>query len=399
MRILMAHNYYQQPGGEDAIFAAECALLEQKGHTVVRWTRSNDDIRSMNPAALMSSTLWNHDSYRTVKAIIGSERIEVAHFHNTFPLISPAAYYAARRMGVPVVQTLHNYRLICPGSLLYRDGKICEECVGKALPWRAVRHRCYRRSAAQSGAVAGMLSAHRAARTWSSMVTAYVALTEFSRRKFIQGGLPAKRLTVKPNFLAEDPGKGNHEDGYALFVGRLTEDKGIQVLLKAWGHLSPAIPLKIAGDGPLREFVQGQVRHLPSVEFLGRIDQPRVRELMRGAAALIFPSVWYEGLPMTIVEAYATGLPVIASRVGNLASLIEDERTGLLFRPGDPDDMAATVTRFFENTELGKRLGEGARREFERSYSAESNYAALMQIYRSVGSGRKAPAANAWAAA
>lgn len=252
MKVLLIHNYYQQPGGEDQVFASEAALLEAHSHCVVRYTVHNDRVAEMSPLPLVQATLWNKTVHRELRTLICKERPQVVHFHNTFPLISPAAYYAAKAEGVPVVQTLHNYRLLCPsqGGILLRNGEVCEDCLGKFWPWPGIVHSCYRDSKAATTVHAIMLSLHRALQTWTTMVDVYIALTEFARQKFIQGGLPSEKIVVKPNFVYPDPSPGEGQGGYALFVGRLTPEKGIDTLLAAWERLHTKIPLKIVGMVP-----------------------------------------------------------------------------------------------------------------------------------------------------
>ena len=247
----MLHNHYQQPGGEDQVFEVEGALLEAHGHRVLRYTQHNDSVADMTRAELAKATVWNTVAYRELRTLIREEQPQVAHFHNTFPLISPAAYHAARAERVPVVQTLHNYRLICPSALFFREGRVCEDCSGKAVPWPGVAHACYRGSRSSSAAVAAMLTAHRVLGTWSRAVDAYIGLTEFARQRFVRGGLPAEKIVVKPNFVHPDPGAGGGDGEYVLFVGRLSEEKGVDTLLKAWKRPRVRVPLKIVGDGPL----------------------------------------------------------------------------------------------------------------------------------------------------
>src|SRR5215212_4268687 len=251
MKILLAHNEYQQPGGEDQIFRSEAALLEAHGHQVLRYAAHNDRVAGMNPVALAGSTVWNRASYRELQSMIRRERPQVAHFHNTLPLISPAGYYAAKAEGVPVVQTLHNYRLLCPNALFFRDGHVCEDCQGKLVPWPGVLHACYRESRPASAAMAAMLTTHRALQTWTEQVDVYIATTEFAREKFVQGGLPAEQLVVKPNFLHPAPSPGQVRGDFALFVGRLSPEKGVGTLLETWKRSRVRVPLKIVGDGPL----------------------------------------------------------------------------------------------------------------------------------------------------
>jgi glycosyltransferase involved in cell wall biosynthesis len=383
MKVLAVHNRYQQPGGEDQVFLAEAALLERYGHQVVRYSTHNDRVAEMKRLALAGAALWNHSTYRELRTIIHRERPHVAHFHNTFPLISPAGYYAARAEGVPVVQTLHNYRLLCPNALFFRDGRVCEDCMGKAIPWPGVVHKCYRGSRAASGVVAAMLAAHRALRTWTEMVDVYVALTEFARCKFIEGGLPTGKLAVKPNFVLPDPGPGRSGEGHALFVGRLSPEKGVATLLAAWEHLRGRVPLKIVGDGPLRgQVVEATSRH-PQMRYLGYRPAEEVQALMKEASVLIFPSEWYEGFGRVVAEAFATATPVIAADLGAIGELVDHGRLGLRFSAGDPEDLAAQVEWFLSHPEKHAWMRRQARAEFEAKYTAERNYESLMQIYQS----------------
>lgn len=383
MKVLTVHNYYQQAGGEDRVFLEEADLLEANGHEVVRYCLHNERVATMNTAALARDTLWSFPAYKDLKAIIHRERPRVAHFHNTFPLVSPAGYYAARAAGVPVVQTLHNYRLLCPNALFYRDGGPCEDCLGRVVTWPGVVHGCYRGSPAASAVVTAMLSAHRAARTWARTVDTYVALTGFARRKFVEGGLPAEKIVVKPNFVRPDPGPGEGRGGFALFVGRLSPEKGVDTLLNAWRHLGWRLPLKIVGDGPLSGRVLSAARQ-PNVEYLGHKPPEEVRALMKEARLLVFPSEWYETFGRVAAEAFAAGTPVIAADIGAVAEIVDDGRTGLRFRPGDAGHLAAQVERILSRPEEYARMRLEARAEFEAKYTAERNYGMLMRIYESV---------------
>ena len=380
--MLLLHNHYQQPGGEDQVFAAEGNLLEARGHRVIRYVSHNDRVAEISRPALAKATVWNGGTYREIRALIRRDRPQVAHFHNTFPLISPAAYYAARAEGIPVVQTLHNYRLLCPNALFFREGGVCEDCLGKKVPWPGVAHACYRASRLSSGAVAAMLTTHRAAGTWTGGVDTYIALSEFARQKFIQGGLPAGKIVVKPNFIDPDPGVGEGRGDYALFVGRLSQEKGLDTLLAAWQRLRHKVPLKIVGDGPLAPRVAEISKRVAEIEWLGRQPKDQVEHLMKDARALIFPSVWYEGFPMVIAEAYAVGLPVVASDLGSMSSLIDHGRTGLRFRPGDPGDLAARVGWISTHPAELEKMRKTTRAEYEARYTAERNYETLIEIYR-----------------
>jgi glycosyltransferase involved in cell wall biosynthesis len=385
MRILLIHNRYQRRGGEDVVFEAEKDLLERAGHEVVVYERHNDEIKSYpawRHADLPLRTTWATDSARSIRTILVQHRPQVAHFHNTFPLVSPAAYYACAAEGVPVVQTLPNYRLICPGAHLLRNGRVCELCVGKRVAWEGVRYACYRDSRAQSAAVAGMLLFHHVAGTWKKRVHTYIALTEFSRQKFIDGGLPKDKIVVKPNFLHPDPGPRTLDSGYALFVGRLSQEKGVSTLLRAWESL-PAIPLKVAGDGPLMPMVSAASRRAggAGVEALGWRSRQDILDLLSEASFLIIPSLCYENFPLTIVEAFASGVPVIGSRLGGVGEIIRHGESGLLFDPADARALADSAKRLWADASLRSHLGVGARRQFEALYTAERNYRMLMEIF------------------
>jgi len=382
MRILLIHNYYTQPGGEDVVFEAERALLERYGHEVITFVEDNARLNVINPLKAAVDTIWSKEAQRNIRKLIEQSRPDVVHFHNTFLRISPAAYYVVKEMGLPVVQTLHNYRLICPGALLMRDGHLCEDCLDKVIPWPGIVYSCWRNSRMGTAVVTAMLTVHRLLKTWIKQVDVYIALTEFARRKFIEGGLPAEKISVKPNFIYPDPGKGEHGGNFALFVGRLSAEKGVKTLLSAW-RLLKGIPLKVVGDGPLMAEIRECVeREGLAVEVLGRRSREEVFAFMRSASFLLFPSEWYEGFPMTIAEAFACGLPVVASQLGVMAEIVEDGRTGLLFEPGNPEDLAEKVEWAWTHPKEVKRMGEEARREYEEKYTAERNYRMLMEIYQ-----------------
>jgi glycosyltransferase involved in cell wall biosynthesis len=382
MDILVLHNRYQLRGGEDESTDLEVALLRARGHVAELLEVDNRTIAGRQAWRAGLQAVWAPSSYRAVSNRLRAGRFDVVHVQNFFPLLSPAVLFAARAGGLPVVQTLRNYRLLCPNAVFFRDGHACEDCLGKLVPWPGVLHCCYRSSRAATGAVAAMLVVHRLLRTWERTVDIFIALTEFARQKFIQGGLPADRIVVKPNFVDPDPGPGPHDGGYALFVGRLSPEKGVRTLLAAWERLGPGIPLKIAGDGPLaREVARACERH-PLIEWLGAQPLERVYALMGAAALVIAPSEWYETFGRVVVEAYAKGTPVIAPGLGALAELVEDGRTGLRFRPGNPEDLAAKVEWAWTHPRQLAAMGQEARREYELKYTAERNYEQLMEIYR-----------------
>jgi glycosyltransferase involved in cell wall biosynthesis len=384
MKILLCHNYYQQPGGEDQVFADEANLLQSRGHEVVRFTMHNDDINEMNPLSVAAKTLWNSGSYRELSGLLQRERPDVVHFTNTFPLISPSAYYAVKRQGIPVVQSLHNYRLLCPVSTFQRDQQVCEDCLGKMIPWPALLHGCYRSSRLATGAIVAMTTLHRAMRTWQRMVDRFVALSHFSAAKFVEGGLPADKIVVKPNFMSTDPGVGSGKGAFALFVGRLSAEKGIDTLLKTWDQVTDSLPLKILGDGPLASLVEQHAAKDPRVQWLGRKPSAEVLEHLKSATCLVMPSQWYECCPKTLIETLAVGTPAVVTNLGAMAEMIEHESTGLHFERRNATDLARQVHRLASDPELTARMRRAARQRFEDAYTADFNYEQLLGIYEQV---------------
>jgi glycosyltransferase involved in cell wall biosynthesis len=397
LKILIVHNAYQRRGGEDVAMEAETRLLRQAGHHVIEYTRSNlglSEASILGRVSLAAETVWSRRTRQELRVLLLHEKPDVAHFHNTVPLISPSAYYACADAGVPVVQTLHNYRLLCPGANLLRDGRVCEECLGKRLAWPGVLHGCYRESRPATAAVAAMLSAHRAMGTWCEKIDRYIALTEFARGKFIEGGLTAGRISVKANFVECDPGQKQGSGSYALYVGRLSEEKGLRVLLDAWKYLGPQIPLKIAGDGPLRKELAVAIlrQRLGAVEWLGHLPQRDIHSLMQGAHSLIVPSICFENFPLAIAEAYACGLPVIAAKHGAMEEILTDRATGLLFLPANPHSLAEKVEWAWTHPQEMAAMGGTAREEFESKYTAGAALQQLENLYKSVLQDRCCPA-------
>jgi glycosyltransferase involved in cell wall biosynthesis len=381
MNILLIHNFYQQPGGEDQVFRAEAALLEAHGHNVIRFQEHNEGVKQRSTLELATDTIWNRWTFKQLRTLVREGQVDLMHVHNTFPLISPACYYAAGAEAIPVVQTLHNYRILCPSATLFRSGAVCEDCLGKRIAWPAVAHSCYRGSRPATAAAAAMLAVHRTLGTWQRKVSAFIALTDFARSKFIEGGLPEDKLFVKPNFLQEDPGCGSGDGGFVLFVGRLTEEKGIETLLKAWSLSRDLPPLEIIGDGPLAADVAAAVSENPKIRWRGWLERERVFERMKAASAIVLPSTWYEAFPMTVVEAFAMGLPVIASKIGSLGALIDHQRTGLHFAVGDAEDLVRQVRWTHEHSDRVLEIRLAARREYLLKYTGERNYSELRAIY------------------
>ena len=381
MRILLVHNFYQHPGGEDQGFAAEGQLLEAHGHEVVRYTVHNDAIDGMSRLALVRNSIWNARIAAELAAIVRQRRIEVAHFHNTFPLISPAAYSAVRSAGAAVVQTLHNFRLICLNAVLFREGRVCEDCIGRLAPWPGVLRGCYRDSRAASAVVASVLLTHRAIRTWQRNVDVFLTPSQFAARKLIAGGAPVQRLRVYPNFVRPDPGVGNGEGGYALYVGRFSPGKGVSTLLEAWRHRNGLPPLKVIGDGPLAADVR-EAAALGKLEWLGRRAPAAVFEAMKKASCVVVTSECYETFGRVAVEAFACGTPVAAPDFGALAEIVEHGKTGRLFRASDPQDLKRQVSELMSDRERLGQMRKAARSTYESRYSGAESHRQLMAIYQ-----------------
>ena len=381
----MVHNFYQQPGGEDVAVAQERVLLENQGHEVRLLTENNDRIAGLGARiSAACNSIYSRSSGRTISKNIAEFRPDLVHVHNFFPLISPSAYFACERAGLPVVQTLHNFRIICPGATLFRSGHVCEDCLGRQVPWPGVRHKCYRENFIGSAAVATMISIHRQTGTWTNKISGYIALTQFARQKFISGGLPPAKLFIKPNFLLDDPGLGARDGNFALFAGRLSPEKGVRTLISAWKSLPRKYSLKIVGSGPLERELRSAIGERSSMEFLGHLPRESVYALMDHAQFLVVPSEWYEGFPVVVAEAFARGLPLIGSNIGSLAELIDHGRTGFLFQPGNAEELAVAVHHAFEHKDEMDSISQSARMEFESKYTARRNYESLMQIYSSV---------------
>lgn len=383
LKILFVHNYYQLAGGEDNVVSAEIMLLRQRGHDAQLWSVDNKDLPAGLSGKLKTalSTSYSSLNRSVAQNILHNFQPDIVHVHNFFPQISPSIYDACLDKGIPVVQTLHNYRPICPGSMLMRDGKICELCISGS-PYQAAWYGCYRGSKLGSLVVAHMVSQHRNLGTWLHKVDRFIALTDFAKNKFIEAGFPADKIAVKANFLHDPlqleltvPDATN--PGFALFVGRISEEKGIKTLIRAWRLINDQSLLKMAGVGPL----QNLLIDIRNIAPLGRLNGDDISRLMRQAKFLVLPSEWYEGFPLVLVEAFAHGLPVLASRLGSMADIIKDGETGLLFTPGDADDLASKAKWLLENPLQTQKLGINARRTFLEKYTAERNYSELITIY------------------
>ena len=380
MNILNVHNFYQQPGGEDTAFYASGKVYTALGHHVFNYTATNAAVANAGRVELAKKTVWNAQIANNIYQTCLDHKIYVVNFHNTFPLISPAAYGAARKAGAKVIQWLHNYRLLCASATFFRDGKVCEDCLRKIVPLNGVLHRCYRGSLSASAVTAAMIGYHKLRGTWANDIDKLVALSRFARDKFVEGGFPIDKIAVLCNYLGADPSIGDGSGGYALFVGRLSSEKGIATLLKAWDRIS--IPLKIVGDGPFGPLVAETSARNLAIEWLGRLDTDGTMAMMRQAKFLICPSESYEGaLPYSIIEAFAAGTPVLASDIGCMPEHVKRDQTGLLFTAGDTTDLA---TKAHEMDRRCHSMRGATRRHFSMAFSPERAYAAFAGLLQEI---------------
>jgi glycosyltransferase involved in cell wall biosynthesis len=380
LKILVVHNHYRQRGGEDVVFQLEVEMLRARGHTVATYSRSNDEIRLNNPISklvTLKNTIWSETSHREITSLLDEIGPDVVHVHNTFPLISLSIYSACAESRVPVIQTLHNYRMYCSAGTFFRDGRICETCVDGGR-WHGIRHGCYRDSRAATAAAAFIQSTHR-----HSEIARYIALTPFSQAKFIQNGIQPGSIRVKPNFVHPDPGSEDGPGHYALFAGRLSPEKCAGTVLDAWSRINEIIPLLIVGGGPELETLRREAcrRNLKGVHFLGQTPRQTALTLMRAARFLVFSSGWYESFPLVIAESFACGRPVLCPKLGAMRDIVSDHRTGLHYDPANAAELAEKVLWAWTHPKELRRMGKEAREEYESKYTAEMNYPILLRIY------------------
>lgn len=388
--ILFVHNYYQTPGGEDTVVANEKAMLEECGHKVILYSRNNNELKSfsvLKKLLLPFQAIFNPRTYKEIRRIIKDENVEIVHVHNTLTLVSPAVYYAALSMKIPVVQTIHNFRLLCPGATFYRDGHICEDCVVKGLGC-AIQHKCYRNSAIQTLVCVMGTWFHRCMGIYGKLN--YLCLTEFNKRKLLGlKQIQPEQVFVKPNFAqsqAESIIPYSERKKQFAFVGRLDTLKGVDFLLKVWKQMGTAAPkLVICGTGPMQNWCENYIaeNQLYMVEYKGFVQNEEAKKIIAQSQALILPTQWYEGFPMTIVEAYSVGTPVIGPRLGNVADVIVEGSTGYLYEPNDYESFMYALLREFSLTNHVKQ-------RFDELYSKNTNYKLLLGVYNAIGEAREA---------
>ncbi len=387
-RVLQVHNFYQIPGGEDVVVRNEKRLLEEHGHKVYTYYRSNAELKEggrLGKLCVPFTAIYSFKTVREVKKLIKEYQIDIVHVHNTLTMVSPSVFYAAFSCHVPIVQTLHNFRMLCPAGSFFRDNVICEECVQGGLKC-AVKHKCYRNSKLQSFVSAAVLKVHRVLGTYRKVN--FICLTEFNRNKLLALGdiVDAKKIFIKPNFtFAEgiEPSNVPEQEEYYLFAGRVEALKGVDIAIKAFEQI-PDRKLYIAGTGPMMDEMQAYVNehNIQNVKFLGYLQKEDMTEKFYHAKAVIMTSQCYEAFAMTIAEAYSYGVPVIAGRVGNMEGMVQEGVTGVKFTYNSSSDLAEKVKEFEKLDRV--TLKENAREFYQERLRPEDNYQKLMEIYESI---------------
>lgn len=387
-KVICAHNFYKTgaPSGENQVFNVEKELLTKNGNEVSEFSRASDEIHVQGILGTIYgafATPWNPWMAKSIRQEIHKFRPDIVHVHNTFPLLSPAIFHAIGKSAARVL-TLHNYRLFCPAAIPMRDGQVCTKCLDQRSPVPAMIHGCYRGSRAATLPLALNVALHRVLGTWANQVDAFICLSEFQRELMIEAGLPAEKVHVKPNFYPGNPAvvAWPERKPYVVFAGRLTAEKGVINLIRAWQAWGQGAPeLRLVGDGELRPELERMASGLP-VRFLGQLSAENAQAEIANARLQILPSEWFEGFPMVVREAFAFGTPAAVSDIGPLPSIVEHGKSGIVFRPANPQSLLHEVRSAWEAPGLLERLGQGARAEFESKYTEEANYATLMEIYR-----------------
>ena len=377
MRILFVHNFYQQAGGEDQVFLAEKDLMKEHGHEVHSYTVNNDNINSLWTKINTTINLsYSTKSKKNFSIALKKINPDIVHCHNFFPRLTPSIFDACLDENIPAILTLHNYRLVCPSVYLSKNNKPWELSIQKNPYW-AVPYKVYQNSFIGTAAIAYMINYHKKRKTWQKKLDHIITLTKFAKNKFIESGFSPNNMVVKPNFIS-DPLKENNTRGqFALFIGRLSQEKGIEFLLESWKEID--FPLKIVGDGPMMGNVKLQGNN---VEFLGKIPNKSVKTLLQKAQFLVFPSQWYEGFPMVLVEAMACGTPVLVTNIGSMQEIITDELNGLHFELGNQKQFIEKVHQLMKDESLCQFLGDNGRRAYLEKYTPDVNYQQLISIYQ-----------------
>ncbi len=381
MKVLIIHNRYKIQGGEDLSTEAEVSLLKCNGVEVDTFYVNNADINLKNKSTLALNTIWSTHYYKEIGKVIEEGGYDIVHVQNFFPLLSPSIFYACQKANTKVVMSVRNYRLICPNAQMYVNGNVCTACVGKTIPLQAIKKKCYRKSAATSSAVVAMLSFHNFLNTWKNKIDGYICVSEFVKLQLILGGFGDEKLYVKHNFVTTDVDP-NFDDGeYYIFAGRLSEEKGIDILLNSFRKSGRK--LVIVGDGPLSGMVESFARDNTNTVYLGKRPLEEIYELISKAKALIFPSKWHEPFGRTIVEAFAHGTPVIASAMGGITELVKDNYNGFLFNPNEEQGLCKALARY-EGLIDNRLVRQNTYETYRKSFLPAANFNKIMSIYDKV---------------
>lgn len=388
MKILQVHNYYQYAGGEDAVVQNEKLLLEKYGHKVDQYTKYNNEIKGLKrKISLLTSTYYSNSSKRAFADKLIGAKPDIVHVHNLFPLITPSIFDACQEAGIPVVMTLHNYRILYPNAYLFHKGEIDERTID-ASAYLTVPDAVYRDSVLQTAVVAHMIEYHRKRNTWNKKVSRLITFTEFTKNIFARSGVSSSKLVIKPNFVEDKISSVSQtspfEKPYFVYVGRISEEKGIEMLVQTWVDYQLSYPLFILGTGHLVEDLQQISSINKNIHWLGFQPQEVVLRYIRHAQALLFPSICYEGFPMTIVESFCLGTPVISSDIGNQASIISPNHNGIHFKAKSCSDFADKINYLMQTPEMLEEMGENARATYLKYYTPEVNHQKLLEIYESV---------------
>ena len=383
--VLMAHNYYKVPGGEDTVFHNEVKMLEKNGHKVTKYIRHNDEIKGgvLSKLRLGIDTIFSFKTYKEVKKLIDENDIDIVHVHNTLPLISPSIYYAARAKKVAVVQTIHNFRLLCPGATFTRNGEICEDCLSKGLE-QSLKHRCYRSSLAETFIMYIMLKFHRTIGTYNKIN--FIALTEFNKKKILNLVKDDSKVYIKSNFVEKRKKEKRVLRDYFVYIGRLDKIKGINLLVESWKEIEKSKKLYIIGTGPEIDNIKSFIRtnRIDNIELLGHLNKEDAFNIIKNSIAVIVPSIWYEPFGMVIIESFSMGIPVIANEIGSIPYIVKDGVNGILTRPGDKKSIQNAINKLINDEIFNIALGNNAYSDFYDYYTDEINYKELENIYISL---------------
>ncbi|MCU0431132.1 MAG: glycosyltransferase family 4 protein [Cytophagaceae bacterium] len=380
MKVLMLHNKYKISGGEDVSTQAEYEMLKEGGLDIDLHCVHNDALDHMPSWKAALNTVWSISSHKDIVQRIHSKKYDLVHVQNFFPLLSPSIFHAAKKCGVKVVMSVRNYRLVCPNALLFTNDEVCEKCVGKSIPFPGITGKCYRDSRAASAVAVAMLSAHHLLGTFRNKVDGYICISEFVKKQLMEGGFAENKLHVKHNFVVSQLEPSFQPGEYYVYAGRLSQEKGIDLVMEAFRNTN--LPLKIIGDGPLKESLKQQSASSPNISLLGKLPLQETYKVISGAKALVFPSKWHEPFGRTIVEAFAHGTPVVGTAMGGVTELIKDGYNGFLFDPFKNHALTDVLNRFEQQHSL--KLREQAYQSYQSHFTKEKNFSELTHYYQQI---------------